>query len=142
MAISPTAPIARFGRWLDTLSLMDFFVVGVLSPVLGLASVIGPPWLSARAKPPARDLLSYSLEYFDPRSIICLFVAGVVVAMISRRLGVWAASTAMAGYFLGVWFDFVSGAPGHNLLPFELAVYCGLTAFAVAGAGMVALVRA
>ncbi len=119
MAISSTAPIARFGRWLDTLSLWDLLVIGAISPVLGLASVIGPAWLAAPVKPHARDLMGYSIEQFDFRSIICLFSSGAVVALLSRRLGVWAASTAMAGYVFWVFSDMVANAPGHNLLPFS-----------------------
>jgi hypothetical protein len=142
MAISSAAPIARFGRWLETLSFLDVLVISVVSPVLGLASVVGPAWLSASEKPSIGDLLKYSIEYFDPRAIIFLCLTGAIVALLSRRLGVWAASTAMFGYFLWVLSDMGRHASGHKLLPFELGFYCVLTAFAIAGAGMVALVRA
>ena len=142
MPVDPSDPIVRFRRWLATLSPRDWLVVTVLSPALGLASVIGPAWLSASIKPPTRDLLSYSIERlaFGP-AILCLFVAGAIAAFLSRRLGAVAASTAMLCYFVWPWFDLASGAGGHNLLPFEYALYCFLTAFAVTGSAVVVIVR-
>lgn len=140
--LNQNAPILRFGRWLESLSLLDVLVIGVVSPVLGLASVIGPALLTAPQKPASYDLLWYSIENIAfGRTIICLFFAGVIVALLSRRLGAWAASTAMAGYVLMTIGDLVSGKPGHNLLPFELAIYALLTGFTMAAATVVALVR-
>jgi hypothetical protein len=88
-----------------------------------------------------QHLLRYSIEQFALQPILWLFVSGAIVAVLSRRLGVWAASTVMLGYFVAPFWDIVSGAGGHNLLPFEFGMYFLLTAVAVAGAAMVALVR-
>lgn len=140
MSISPNAPVARFGRWLDGLRTFDFVILLVVAPALGLASVVGPSSGFQTVYP--GGIMRNSVENMAVgRTILCLFGVGVLVALLSRRLGVWAASTVMASYALWLLSEFASGADGHNLLPFEVGLYLLLTAFAMSGAALVSLVR-
>lgn len=144
MSLDPNAPITRFGRWIDTLQIRDFLVLLVLSPALGLASVVGPAIASDVPRTYPGGIMRNSIENMTCQTggvaILCLFGTGAIVAFLSPRLGVWAASTAMASYIAWAMVGALADRAGHNLLPFELGGYLLLTGFALAGAALVSVV--
>ncbi len=144
MPLDPNAPILRLGGWIESLQIRDVLVLLVLSPALGLASVVGPAIASDVPRTYPGGIMRNSIENMTCQTcgvaILCLFGTGAISALLSPRLGVWAASTAMASYIGWAMAGALTGRGGHRLLPFELGGYLLLTGFALTGAALVSLV--
>jgi hypothetical protein len=130
-------PIERFFRRLGQLRPTEWVVVFIIAPAFGIVATCLPAQLAGTTRihdDSMWPLLENSVEslQFAP-TIVLLFLGGVGVERLARRVATPASATVM-GAFVGLALVEGTVRRGtHNLIPFELALYAFLSGCFLAG---------
>ena len=136
------APIFQFLRWLRQLGVLEWFILLVLAPSVGVISVVVPAMLWGGRRPYPGGLLRNSVENMAVSiTVLCLLVFGAMLTLASRRLGLFATITTMSVFVVWALLGALMEKEGHNMLPFELLVYLALTGIAILGGSLATKLR-
>jgi len=109
----------------------------VLAPFLGLLAIVVPAMVLATPaeEAPLFPLVASGVEHMSRLTLLLFFAAGVFLGGAFRHKASWVASlVVMAPMPIIILMEGIKDPTSHNLWPFELLLYGGLTLLSLLGA--------